>query len=141
MFGFGIMAACANGNVDRPLEARAFRALLIGAASATANDTICVSVASPAGEADPPSDVLRAVQVDFPAVVPQSGCGTLSPEPPTIRLISARLLSDSTVEAVGETVGEHMRRHRCTVAKGVDVAECEYVTPEEPGQTLDVSPT
>ena len=137
----GAVLACSAREIERPLEARAFRALLTGAASVTAVDTFCVSVAVPNGEVDPPPDVLRAVQADFPAAVPQSGCGALEPEPPTVRLISARVLSDSTLEAIGETVAEHMRRHRCTTAKGSNNARCEYMAPPGAGQAIDLPPT
>lgn len=137
----GLMISCRASAVERPLEARGFHALLIGAASASAADTICVSLAASGGEVDPSADVLRAVRADFPAVVPRSQCGVLEPEPPSVRLVSARLLSDGTVEAIGETIAEHMRRHRCTMAKGADIAACEFLAPEGAEQTGHVPPT
>ena len=137
----GVVLGCTAREIERPLEARGFRALLIGAASVTTADTFCVSIAARDAEVDPSGDILRAVQAEFPAAVPHSRCAAHDPEPPTVRLISARLLADSTLEAIGETVAEHMRRHRCTVAKGGDTARCEYVAPEGAEQAVDVPPT
>ncbi len=129
LVAIGILLACTREEDTRPIEARAFRALLIGAASATATDTICLSVATATGETDPAPDILQVVQRKFPGVVPSSACGSVSPEPPTVRLISARLPTDSAVEAVGETIAEHTRRHRCTMANGAKVPECAYIPP------------
>jgi len=99
----GVVITCTDPETPGPLEARGLRALLSGAASITAVDTVCVSVAAPGGEVDPGADVLRAVRADFPAA--------------------------------------HVRRHRCTMAKGAETAECEYVAPGGAEQSGGVPPT
>ena len=101
VLGLGIVVACSAPADPIPLEAVGFRGLLTGAASISAADTVCLSVATSGGEADPSPNIVRAVQAEFPYVLLRAACRAISPEPPLVRLVSVRTINDSTVEVLG----------------------------------------
>ena len=135
------LTACSAAPDPIPLEAVGFRGLLTGAASVTAADTVCLSVATSGGEADPSPTIARAVQAKFPHVLLRAACRAMSPEPPLVRLVSVRTLDDSTVDVLGETVAEHLQRHHCTVNKRTGVAACTNMAPENAADSAHVPPT
>jgi hypothetical protein len=141
VLGLGVVIACSAPPNPIPIEAVGFRGLLTGAASVTAADTVCLSVATSDGEADPSPSIVHTVQAEFPHVLLRAACRTTSPEPPTVRLVSVRRENDSTIEVLGETVAEHLQRHRCTINERTGVAACTGMAPESAADSGHVPPT